>query len=67
MNEQKKIKTLIKKKMFENEISYYKLFKLTKINICKLIYILNFPFCKIRLSQGILICKALNMKLSELF
>lgn len=62
-----KVKTNIKNIMVEKKINYTKLSAMTKINKYKLIYILNFPLYRIKLIKAIAICKALNIKVQELF
>ena len=63
----KTIKANIKKQMCNRNINISALSKKTHINICILIFLLYFPFAKLRLTQTIKICKALKLKISDVF
>lgn len=62
-----KIKNNIKNKMHTENISLFELSEKTNINICKLIFLLNFSFSKIKLSHAIKICEALEIQVSDIF
>lgn len=63
----KGIKSNIKDKMKKENISVFKLSEETNINVCKLIFLLNFSFSKIRLSYAIKICEVLKIRVSDVF
>ncbi|MFL0251422.1 helix-turn-helix domain-containing protein [Clostridium neuense] len=63
----KTIKNNIKNKMHIENISLEELSKKTNISILKLIFLLDFNFSKVKLSYAIKICKALKMKVSDIF
>ena len=63
----KTIKANIKKQMCNRNINISALSKKTHINICILIFLLYFPFAKIKLTHAIKICKTLKISLSDIF
>lgn len=64
---QKIVKFNIKNEMIKRNIAVLELSKRTHINIYSLIYVLYFPLSKVRLTQAISICRALNTDISTLF
>lgn len=66
MRKEKMIKTNIKNKMAKENMKVYDLSRKTNIGIIKLFFLLCFPVCKIKLTQTISICKALNLNVSDI-
>ena len=60
-------KSRIKNMMVKRNVKIFGLSKKTDINIAVLISVLYFPLHKIKLTQCIRICKALNIKVSDIF
>ena len=63
---EKMLKTNIRNKMLEKNIEASSLSKKSNINIIVLILLLYFPLYKVKLSQSISICKALNLNFSDI-
>ncbi|WP_315070913.1 hypothetical protein [uncultured Clostridium sp.] len=63
---QRLIKRNIRKYMNNEEINIFSLSKETQINLCKLIFLIYYPFSRIKLSNSFEICKALNLQLPKL-
>lgn len=61
---QETIKNNIKIKMNDKHIGIVLLSKITRINIFILVFLLYTPFKKVKLSEGIKICKALKIEVS---
>jgi DNA-binding Xre family transcriptional regulator len=64
---QRKTKTNIKNYMHSKNITVSILSHKTHINIYFLIFLLYFPFAKIKLTHAIKICKTLKISLSDIF
>ncbi|OOM74457.1 hypothetical protein CLPUN_39100 [Clostridium puniceum] len=62
---QRTIKNNIKRYINGNNLNIIILSKSTDINILKLIFMIYFPFSKIKLSKAIIICNVLNLKPSD--
>lgn len=63
---QKSIKNNIKNYMKCDSINLLTLSRKASINYCILVFLLYFPFFKVRLTKAIKICKALEIKLSDI-
>ena len=64
--ENKRLQANIKNQMIDKNINIMDLSKKAHINVCILTFLLYFPFSKIKLTQSISICKALNLNLSDI-
>ena len=62
-----KLKRIIRSYTKEKNVSLKSLSQSTDMNYYFLIFLLYFPFAKVKLTQGVSICKALDIKVSELF
>lgn len=63
---QKRIKANIKNQMYNKNINILGLSKKSHINIYILTLLLYFPLSKVKLTKAIKICKALELKLSDI-
>jgi len=63
----KKVKLTIRKHMIEKGASVFSISKRADINVLKMAYLLYLPFSKIKLTQGMNVCKALEINISKLF
>ena len=66
MTKEKTIKFNIKNKMVKENITIHDLSIKTNINIIALFFLLYSPLHKVRLTQAISICKALNLNLTDI-
>ena len=66
MTKEKTIKFNIKNKMVKENITIHDLSIKTNINISALFFLLYSPLHKVRLTQAISICKALNLNLTDI-